>query len=394
MKYNFDTLSDRRNTDCMKFDDLQEMFGRTDLTPLWVADMDFDVCPAITEAIKRRLEHRVYGYTSPRDSYWQSIIDFARDEHRYEFSREEINFVPGVIKGIIMALLYFTERGDKVVIQPPVYHMFKFTVAGAQRVIVENPLKEGEDGYYKMDFDGLEQIFQQDHPKAMILCNPHNPEGVCWDRETLGRVARLAKEYGVMVLSDEIHSDLALFGYEYIPFLESCEEAKEVGIAYSAPSKTFNIPGIVSAWCVVKNPALRTGFFKWLNETELSENNIISLIATETAYRQGREWLYELRQYIEGNIVALEEFFRDNIPNIKPIRPQASFLVWLDCRALGLTRKQLDDLFEDKAHLALNRGYIFGSEGIGFMRINVATSREYLLTALGQLSQAIKELNK
>ena len=388
-RYNFDTVINRHNTQSVKFDGLKELFGRTDLVPLWVADMDFEVCQEITAALRQRIDHRIYGYACPPDSYWQSIIDWQRNVHGFEFSREEVCYVPGVVKGIAFAVNHFTAKGDAVVIQEPVYHPFRAVVEGNGRIVENNPLVAA-DGFYHMDIEGLERIFAEKNPRMMILCNPHNPIGIAWSRETLAEVASLAKRYDVIVVSDEIHGDLGVFGHEHTPFATVSDNAADVSVTFGAPSKTFNIPGLVSSWCVVKNKALRDEFFGWLSANEFSDPTFVATIATETAYKCGSAWLDQAKTYIERNIIAVEDFCAERLPQIRPIRPEASFLVWLDCSGLGLSHDELIGLFVDKAHLALNDGTIFGVGGKNHMRLNVATPRALLLRALQALEAAIK----
>lgn len=393
MKYNFDKIIDRHGSASVKVDTLEEVFGRPDVTALWVADMDFEVCPEITAALRQRIDHRIYGYAYPSDDYWQSIIDWLRNIHSFNVARNELCYVPGVVKGIAYAVNYFTEKNDKIVIQEPVYHPFRFVIKGNGRTLINNPLV-AENGFYHMNLDELEHIFATEHPKMMILCNPHNPVGITWDRNTLSRVAELAHRYGVIVVSDEIHGDLAIFGNEHIPFASVSPEAEAVAVTFGAPSKTFNIPGLVSSWCVIKNPALRKGFFTWLEANEFDATTFIATIATETAYKCGSAWLDQAKDYIEKNILAIEEFCAKNIPLIKPIRPQASFLVWLDCTALGLNHNDLVDLFVNKAHLALNDGTMFGHGGENHMRLNVASPRSVIMDALKSLQTAVADLQK
>lgn len=392
MKYNFDKTIDRHGTACLKVDELQNRYGRPDLISLWVADMDFEVCPQITDALKQRLDHRIYGYTAPADSYWQSIIDWERNMHGLTIERNELCYVPGVVKGIALAVNYFTGHDDTIVIQEPVYHPFHLVPMGNKRPLARNLLLKQPDGSYRMDLDDLEKIYDQQKPKMLILCNPHNPGGITWDRQTLCQVAALSKKYGVIVVSDEIHGDLTLFGNEHIPFATVSDDAAEVSITLGAPSKTFNIPGLVSSWCVVKNPKLRDGFFHWMRENEFSEPTFIATIAAETAYKCGSAWLDQLKAYLEGNILTLEDYCEQKLPQIKPLRPQASFLVWLDCTALRLNQRELEDLFINRARLALNSGTIFGASGQGFMRMNIGTQRANIIQALNQLKQAIQEL--
>ncbi len=393
MKYNFDKIIERHGTESIKYDGLKQLFGKEDLIPLWVADMDFEVCPEITASLQQRLNHHIYGYSCTDDSYWQSIIDWERNTHDFNFTRDELTYIPGVVKGIGFAVNYFTNKGDKIVIQEPVYHPFRNVAEGNGRIVLNNPLVKDGD-FFTMDLEGLEAIFRDEHPRMMLLCNPHNPIGITWDIEILRKVGTLARRYGVVVVSDEIHADLAMFGHTHHVFASVSDDAAAVAVTLSAPSKTFNIPGIVSSWCVIKNPDLRKGFFEWLEANEFNEAPFFSTIATESAYKCGSEWLDQAKNYIENNIIAVEEYCAKHIPAIKPIRPQASFLVWLDCSALNLSHEELVDLFVNKAGLALNDGEMFGLGGNGHMRLNVGTPRKILLKALDNLKDAIVKLNK
>lgn len=393
MKYNFDKIIERHGTESIKYDGLKQLFGKEDLIPLWVADMDFEVCPEITSSLQQRLNHHIYGYSCTDDSYWQSIIDWERNTHDFNFTRDELTYIPGVVKGIGFAVNYFTNKGDKIVIQEPVYHPFRNVAEGNGRIVLNNPLVKDGD-FFTMDLEGLEAIFRDEHPRMMLLCNPHNPIGITWDIEILRKVGTLARRYGVVVVSDEIHADLAMFGHTHHVFASVSDDAAAVAVTLSAPSKTFNIPGIVSSWCVIKNPDLRKGFFEWLEANEFNEAPFFSTIATESAYKCGSEWLDQAKNYIENNIIAVEEYCAKHIPAIKPIRPQASFLVWLDCSALNLSHEELVDLFVNKAGLALNDGEMFGLGGNGHMRLNVGTPRKILLKALDNLKDAIVKLNK
>ncbi len=385
----FDKIIDRRHTNCVKHDGMAEFFGRDDLIPLWVADMDFEVCPAITEALRQRLEHPVFGYAVTPDSYWQSIIDWSESRHGLMVTKEEITFVPGIVRGLAMALLALTEKGDKVIIQQPVYHPFRHIIEGNGRKVVNNPLRIAPDGSAKMDIALLERQIVEEQAKMLILCNPHNPGGFVWSRETLASVAEVCARHGVIVASDEIHGDLEMFGHRYTPYLSVSDEARQTGISFSAPSKTFNIAGIVSSWCAVKNPTLRRRFFTWLTVNEFNSPTFVQTIATEAAYRHGSQWLGEAIAYIEGNVLFVEKFLSERIPEIKPVRPQASFLVWLDCKGLGLQGRELADLFTAGAHLGLNDGEIFGPGGECHMRLNVGCPRSVLEQAMEQLAEAV-----
>lgn len=392
MTYDFDTPIDRRPTGAVKYEALDRIFGRTDLEPLWIADMDFAICPEINKALERKCSTPVLGYFATPETLWDAVTGWITTRHGIAVERQWLAFVPGIVRGIAYAINHFTRPGDGIVIQPPVYHPFRNLTVGNDREVVENPLILGDDGRYRMDLDGLEQIFATRRPRMMILCNPHNPGGIQWDAATLRRVAALAKRHGVIVLSDEIHGDLMLFGEHHIPFVSVSPEAAEVSVTFGAPSKTFNIAGLAASWMMVPNPALRDSFYRWMSVNEFSEPTFPAAVGAETAYRCGAEWLRQCIAYIEANIIATEEWMASNIPQIKPLRPQSSFLVWLDCRGLGLGRRGLVQLFVDRAGLALNDGTMFGRGGEGFMRLNVAVPRHKLMEALGRLKEAVATL--
>lgn len=389
MTYNFNQIIDRRGSGDLKHGVLKERYGRDDLLPLWVADMDFETPPFITEALQQRLQHSLYGYTVVPDELWITIIQWIQEHHNWQVRRQWLTFIPGIVKGIGMAINVFLKEDEKVIIQPPVYHPFRLTPEGNGRQVVMNPLKELPDGSYAMDFEQLASVVDE-KCRLLILSNPHNPAGICWDAGTLRRLAHFCYEHDIIVVSDEIHSDMALFGHQHVPFATVSEEAAQISITFGAPSKTFNIAGIVSSYAIVPNPTLRRRFYTWLEANELNEPTLFAPIATIAAYSQGEEWRRQMLRYVEENIRFVEDFFHAQMPQIKPLRPQASFLVWLDCRALGLNHDQLIDLFVNKARLALNDGAMFGPGGEGFMRMNVGTPRAVLQQALQQLSEALK----
>ena len=388
--YNFDEIINRRGTGAIKTDALQERYGRSDLTALWVADMDFATPPFIIDALNERMKHPVFGYTAVPDDYVPCIADWLESHHGWKVNHEWIQYIPGIVKGIGMVLNVFTQPGDGIIIQPPVYHPFRIVPEGNHRRIVYNPLIENPDGSYSMDFDNLAKV-ADDTCKVLILSNPHNPAGIVWDADTLRRLAHFCSQHGILVISDEIHCDMALFGHRHTPFATVSPEAEQCSITFGAPSKTFNIAGIVSSYSIVPNDELRQRFYSWLETNELNEPTIFSPIATVAAFRQGEEWRRQMLSYIEGNVLAVEQFCARHMPQLTPRRPQASFLVWLDCRALNLTHDRLIDLFVNRAHLALNDGAMFGKEGEGFMRLNVGMPRNLLLAALENLRQALQQ---
>jgi cystathionine beta-lyase len=388
MKYNFDEIIDRSASHCVKIDRLKAVFGRDDLIPLWVADMDFLSPPAIAEALIERTRHGIFGYTVPNNGYYNSIIDWLRQRHSYEVRREEITFVPGVVKGIAFAIDAFTRKNDKIIIQPPVYHPFRIVPESLGREVINNPLLF-DNGRYSIDFDGLRRIVAENECKILLLCSPHNPAGRVWHEDELKQLAEICYDNNILVISDEIHSDLTLPGYRHRPFATVSEKARKNSITLMAPSKTFNIAGIVSSFAVTHNPEIRKQYLGYLSPRELDQPTIHALVATEAAYREGREWLDEAIAYIQKNITFVESFLKEHIPQIKVIRPEATFLLWLDCRELHLTQKELVYLFVHKAGLALNNGTIFGKEGEGFMRLNVGTTLSTLEKALDKLRKAI-----
>lgn len=392
-QYDFEKCIDRHGTQCKKIEVLKQEYGRDDLLPLWIADMDFAVCPDITEALVRRLaDHPIYGYTCLYDEYWQSIIDWQRERNGFEFSKDEVTFVAGIVTGFGLAVNHFTSPGDKIVIQEPVYYPFKDVIARNGRVVVNNALVPAGDSYYGMDLEGLERIMREEHPRMMVVCNPHNPVGIAWEPDVLRQVAHLAYKYDVIVFSDEIFGDLMLYGHKHTPMATVSDEAAAVTVTCGAPSKTFNIAGLKSSWCVVKNPELRKSFFEWIEVNELCNANFPAIIATEAAYRHGRQWLEECLHYIEGNIDYVEQYCREHIAGIRVIKPQAGFLAWFDCTGLGLTHEDVISLFRDKACLGVNEGSMFGEAGRCHMRVNMGSPRSVLVQAMHQLEAAVKSL--
>lgn len=387
-KYNFDTVIDRRGTSSMKYEGLDAVFGRHDVSPLWIADLDFAVCPDIVKTLRQRLDHPILGYFACPDSYWNAVMSWLERRHGLKTEREQLAFIPGVVKGIGYAVNFFSRPGDRIVIQPPVYHPFRMVIEGNGRQVVENPLVFDGDNY-TMDLDGLEEVITREKPTMMILCNPHNPIGIQWSAETLARVAAICRSHGVTVVSDEIHGDLVLYGKPHIPFVDVSDDARAVGVTLGAPSKTFNIPGLVSSWVLVKDPELRRDFFHWLEVNEFSAPMMISALGAEVAYTHGEQWLDEMVGYVEDNIDFAVNFVDRHIPGVRIIRPQASFLLWVDFRGLGLSQNELMDLLLDKAHIALNDGTMFGAQGLGFARLNVGTPRSVLATALEQIREAV-----
>lgn len=389
--YNFDEIIDRSGSGDLKHEALLPRWGRNDLLPLWVADMDFATPDFVVDALKTRLSHPIFGYTIEPADYRPTIIDWNESHHGWKIKPEWISFIPGIVKGIGFVVNVFTKPGEKVIIQPPVYHPFRMTPEDNGREVVFNPLRLREDGCYDMDFDNLSEVCD-DKCRVLILSNPHNPAGVCWSKETLQCLADFCYEHNIIVISDEIHSDMALFGNRHVPFASVSERAADISITFAAPTKTFNMAGIVSSYAVISNDDLRQRFYGWLKANELDEPTIFAPIATIAAYQKGEEWRKQMLAYVEDNVRFVEDYCREHIPGVRPLRPQASFLVWLNCRGLELSHDKLLELFIDKAHLALNDGEMFGPGGEGFMRLNVGTPHSVLRQALEQLAKAVNEL--
>ena len=387
-QYDFDEFIERTNTDSIKYDALTENFGRADLMPLWVADMDFRTPDFIIDALRRRCEHPVFGYTFPSAAYYDAITRWVHDLHGWEIRREWLSYIPGIVKGFAFVIDHFTQPGDRIIIQPPVYHPFRLVPEGMQREVVTNPLRL-VNGVYEMDFDQLESIID-DRCKMLILSNPHNPAGIVWPKETLQRLASICVRHGLLVVSDEIHAEMAYPGFRHHPFPTVSDEAAACSILFTAPSKTFNIAGIVSSYAIVPDDRLRHAFYSFLEAGEFNHGTIFAFEATKAAYTaQGADWRRQMLAYVWKNVEFVEAYLKERLPQVKVYRPQASFLVWLDCRGLGLTHDELIRLFVDRAHLALNDGAMFGREGEGFMRLNIGCPRSTLRKALDQLTEAV-----
>lgn len=393
MRYDFDEIIERRGTGALKYDALKERYGNPDLLPLWVADMDFATPPFIVDALKKRLEHPVFGYTVEPAGYRDSIVRWMKRLHEVDVKPEWLTFIPGIVKGIGLAINCFTRPGDKVVIMPPVYHPFRIVPEENGRGVVWNPLRPLPDGRYVIDFDNLEKVCGSEC-RMLILSSPHNPAGIVWSRAELERLADFCDSKGILVISDEIHSEMLLNGGRHIPFFEVSGAARRNSITFAAPSKTFNIAGIVSSYAIVPDEKIRNGYFSYLKANEMDEPTIFAPIATMAAYSdEGWEWRGQMLRYVEGNIDFIVRYCKENLPGIKALRPEASFLVWLDCRGLGLDHDALVKFFIDDCGLALNDGEMFGPGGAGFMRLNAAAPRSIIEEALRNIRNAYDKLN-
>lgn len=389
MNYDFDEIIDRRGTDSVKWDMVEERWGRNDLLPMWVADMDFRTAPCVIEALKKRLEHEVLGYTFACKEWSESIVNWLWQQHGWSITPEMLTFTPGIVRGLAFVIQCFTEKGDKVMVMPPVYHPFFLVTQKNEREVVFSPLELHEGEYY-IDFDR----FQTDIKgcKLLLISNPHNPGGRVWTKDELKRIAEICYENGTLVISDEIHADLTLPPYKHPAFALISEQARMNSLVFMSPSKAFNMPGLASSYAIVENEELRHRFQEFMETSELSEGHLFAYLSVAAAYSDGAEWLRQMIAYIQSNVDFTEQYLNEHIPSIRMIRPQASYLIFLDCRELGMSQKELSHFFVDKAHLALNDGTTFGKEGEGFMRLNVGCPRATLHQALRQLENAVKTL--
>ena len=380
--WDFDEVIDRSGTWSIKY-------GRAGESrfAMWIADMDFRTDPAVRKALQERLDRDVMGYTSTPEEFYESIRGWKSRQHGWDVPREWIGYTPGVITAINQAYLTFTQPGDKIIVQPPVYDHFRLYSERLGREVADNPMIF-ENGRYRMDFEGLERMIDQ-RTKVLVLCNPHNPCGILWDRETLARLADICESHGVIVISDEIHADLALYGKTHIPFCSVSDTAAKVGLIFSGPTKAFNLAGLAgTAFCVIPDKEKREKYLGTLSAAKLNEPPIPSIVATIAAYNSDSGWLPALKEYIEGNIECVMDFFKENRLGITPIRPQASFLVWLDCREMGLSQEGLMEFFREKAGVYLSNGASYGSGGEGFVRLNIGCPRSVLDAALQSIKNA------
>lgn len=385
MKYNFDEVIERRGTDSVKYDAVSERWGRSDLLPMWVADMDFRTPPFVIEAIRRRLDHEVLGIYFRLRSLVYIHYQLAERTSRVECYPGDADVYAGYCAWIGFCPAMFYGSGDKVMVMPPVYHPFFLVTEHNHREVVYSPLLL-KDGQYQIDFER----FRADVKgcKMLILSNPHNPGGRVWTREELAEIAEICFDNQVLVISDEIHADLTLPGYTHPTFALVSEKARRNSLVFMSPSKAFNMPGLASSYCIIEDEAIRHRFQTYMEASEFSEGHLFAYLGVAAAYSNGTEWLDQALEYIQENIDFTDEYLKTHIPAIRMIRPQASYLIFLDCRGMGVSQKELVDFFVDGAHLALNDGAMFGKEGEGFMRLNVACPRSVLRQALDQIKEA------
>jgi cysteine-S-conjugate beta-lyase len=391
MKYNFDEIIDRTNTACVKYDLRKLFFGNEEVIPMWVADMDYRTPDFILNAIRERAGHEILGYSIRPEAYFTSLINWLKRRHNWEVQKEWIAFSPGIVPAVNMAVLAFSKRRDKIIIQPPVYFPFFDAVKKHGRKLLYNQLIM-DNGRYRMDYENLEQLCR-DGAKMLILSNPHNPGGNAWTASELKKMADICLKYNVLIISDEIHSDLVNRGFKHTVLASLSPEIAAKTITMVAPSKTFNIAGMATASVIISNPELMKKYRKVLDALHIELGNVFGNVASEAAYTFGDVWLEQLLDYMDSNIQTLMEFAEKHLPQVKVIRPEATYMAWLDFSRTGMTDKHLKKFLIEKAGLGLNEGTQFGPGGEGYMRMNLACPRAILLKALEQLKMAFGRTN-
>ncbi len=385
----FDTVVDRKNTNCLKYDFAVERGMPEDVLPLWVADMDFKTSSYVQDALNRQIEHGIFGYSESKDEYFEAVSGWMKRHHDWEVSKDWLVKTPGVVFALAMAVQAFTDPGDSVLIQLPVYYPFSSVIKGNSRVVVSNTLIYGEDNRYHIDFEDFEKKIVDENIKLFFLCSPHNPVGRVWTKEELLRLGDICYKHHVIVVSDEIHADFVFNGKHQV-FANLKKEYEEITITCTAPSKTFNLAGLQVSNVFIANPKLRKAFCKQIDIAGYSQLNVMGLVACEAAYRHGDEWYEAMLKYVKSNIDFTRKYVEENLPGVTMTEHEGTYLVWLDFRDTGLDVEQLEHMIVHEAKLWLDSGKIFGDSGKGFQRINVACPRVVLEEALTRIKRCLK----
>ncbi len=388
MPVDFDAVPNRRGTNCFKYDFAREMGMPEDVLPLWVADMDFPTAPAVLERLHALAEHGIFGYTGVKDAYFSAVHNWYAQRFGWETQRSWLVTTPGVVFAIAIAIRAFTQKGDAILIQQPVYYPFANKITENDRQLVVNPLVL-KDGRYEMDFADMERKIVDNHVKMLLLCSPHNPVGRVWTKEELLRVGEICQKHGVLVVSDEIHADFTYAGHTHRVFASVKSEFADFTITCTAPSKTFNLAGLQNSNIFIPNRQLRHAYKKELSACGCGGTNCMGMAACQAAYEEGADWLEQLKQYLAGNLAYIRQFLREKLPDIALIEPEGTYLVWLDLRKLGLTEQQQRQLIVQDAKLWLDTGTLFGQGGEGFERINIACPRATIEQAMQRLERAV-----
>ena len=389
--YDFDKVIDRHGTNCLKFDFAKERGKNGDELSLWVADMDFEVAKPITDALQAQVNHGIYGYTEVKSDYFDIVKNWFKDNFDWEIKKGSLVKTPGVVYAIAMAVKAFTKEGEAVIIQQPVYYPFSEMIIANNRKLVNSPLVL-KDGRYEIDFEDFEKKIVENNVKLFILCSPHNPVGRVWSVEEIKRIGDICIKHDVVIFSDEIHADFVYEPNKHHVFASLGESYAANSVIATAPSKSFNIAGLQVSNIFIENKKLRDAFRNEIVKSGYSQLNTMGLVAARAAYESGKEWLDEVRAYIKDNLIFFRDYLKENIGELSLIEPEGTYLVWVDFRKLGLSEKQREDLIVNKAKLWIDSGAMFGVDGEGFERFNIACPREYLKMALDSLAKAIKGL--
>ena len=388
--WNFDEPAGREGTDCIKYDRREETFGVKDVIPMWVADMDFNTPDFVVGSLQKRLEHEIYGYSFRPAEYYQSIINWIKCRHNWTVEKEWISFSPGIVPALNFCTLAFTQTGDSIIVQPPVYFPFFSAVECHGRNLIYNRLTESE-GKWVMDYNSLIAGIDS-KTKMIIISNPHNPVGRVWTPEELKNLADICLEKNILVISDEIHCDLVLPGFTHTPLASLSEKIAANTITLISPSKTFNLAGLSTSSVIIQNPVLRKSFNRVVENLHVGSGNIFGTTASIAAYTQGHKWLDALLDYIDNNIEFVKDYCKKMIPEIIPVQPEATYMIWLDCRKFGMSGKELQNFFVTKAGVGMNEGSTFGPGGEGFMRMNLGTTHQKVMKAMEQFEKAVSAL--
>lgn len=391
MRYDFDTVTDRRGTSCLKYDFAKERGKEEDVLPLWVADMDFQTAPGIVERLKKVAEHGIFGYSDGKEDYFRAVFGWYKKQFGWEVKKEWLVKTPGVVFALAMAVKAYTKEGEAVLLQQPVYYPFSEVIGDNDRKLINSPLVL-KDGHYEIDFADFEKKIKENDVKLFLLCSPHNPVGRVWKEWELQKIGEICLRHGVVVVSDEIHSDFAWGENRHCVFANLSEAFADIAVTCTAPSKTFNMAGLQISNIFISNVKLRKRFEKEVAAAGYSQVNVMGLAGCQAAYEEGEEWLLQLKEYLTENLAFVRAFLRERLPEIKLIEPEGTYLVWLDFRSLHLKESELEELIVKKARLWLDSGAIFGPDGRGFERINIACPRKILRQALVQLEGAIRTL--